>query len=224
MFLFLSYLRKHYVQFPPGVFDRHFEKLLDCEPRFSQMCQSFSQTYFPSNLQNMPTTTSNSCFSYNQTKMPTTTGDNQTRREINSFSQQQYHNSRNPTMSTSPGQVPFPSNLHNNMATNNRSFRSEINPNPLQIYPPSNLHNNMATINHSFRSEINPNPLQKYPSSRMSLFLGQGHNQLYQTIIGQPYLGFTSTSGTCQSLFFLFIIFCFTIFCEIFFISNFTRY
>ena len=191
MFLFLSYLRKHYVQFPPGVFDRHFEKLLDCEPRFSQMCQSFSRTYFPSNLQNIPTTTSNSCFSYNQTKMPTTTGDNQTRREINSFSQQQYHNSRNPTMSTSPGQVPFPSNLHNNMATNN----------------------------HSFRSEINPNPLQKYPSSRMSLFLGQGHNQLYQTIIGQPYLGFTSTSGTCQSLF-IYLLFFASLFSANFFLSQ----
>lgn len=39
-----SFCRRHYLQFPPGLLDKHYEKLLQCESRFLEM----SQRPFPS--------------------------------------------------------------------------------------------------------------------------------------------------------------------------------
>ncbi|XP_062081853.1 uncharacterized protein LOC133788398 isoform X2 [Humulus lupulus] len=54
--------RIHHIQFAPGAFDRHYEKLLLCEPRFLHMCRSPFPSYknqssfFYSNFPNTPTT------------------------------------------------------------------------------------------------------------------------------------------------------------------------
>ncbi|PON48210.1 hypothetical protein PanWU01x14_238600 [Parasponia andersonii] len=65
--------RIHYLQFPPGAFDIHFEKLLLFEPRFLHLCKSPFPTeqslYFPSNFHNMASTNSRTnSFGYNYTK------------------------------------------------------------------------------------------------------------------------------------------------------------
>ncbi|PON57607.1 hypothetical protein TorRG33x02_293360 [Trema orientale] len=65
--------RIHYLQFPPGAFHIHFEKLLHFEPRFLHLCKSPFPTeqslYFPSNFHNRPSTNSStSSLSYNDTK------------------------------------------------------------------------------------------------------------------------------------------------------------
>ena len=74
-------LRKLFVQFSSGAFDKHFEKLMDAEPRFLHMCKSPFQSsrYLPSNFHNNMVTSS-SCLVCNQTRSEI---------EINSIAQQQ---------------------------------------------------------------------------------------------------------------------------------------
>ncbi|PON48217.1 hypothetical protein PanWU01x14_238670 [Parasponia andersonii] len=95
-----SICRMHSLQFPPGAYDRHFEKLLVCEPRFLDMCRSpfpiQQSLYFHSNFHNMDT--NNISFGYTESKP-----------EINSVQQQQQDPySGIPTMSYFPDQVQLP--------------------------------------------------------------------------------------------------------------------